>query len=83
MRRLIRLVLTLGITALALAYLLSKIDLSQTWEVLSHASLGWYLLAVAIMAGTVWPMAWRWQRLPISSHTPPGRSCRRRSAATR
>ena len=63
MRRLTRVVLTLVITGLALAYLLSKIDLSQTWEILSNASLGWYLLAVAIMAGTVLPMAWRWQQL--------------------
>jgi len=70
MRRLTRLVLTLVITGLALAYLLSKIDLSQTWDVLSHASLGWYLLAVAIMAGTVWPMAWRWQRLLFAQSIP-------------
>ena len=70
MRRLTRLVLTLVITGLALAYLLSKIDLSETWDVLSHASLGWYLLAVAIMAGTVWPMAWRWQRLLLAQSIP-------------
>src|SRR4051812_50210500 len=70
MRRATRLVLTLAITGLALAYLLSKIDLSQTWDVLSHASLGWYLLAVAIMAGTVWPMAWRWQRLLLAQAIP-------------
>src|SRR3954463_10705528 len=70
MRRLPRLVLTLVITGLALAYLLSKIDLSETWDVLSHASLGWYLLAVAIMAGTVWPMAWRWQRLLLAQSIP-------------
>src|SRR5262245_23332988 len=63
MRRALRLVLTLVITGLALAYLLSKIDLSQTWDVLSNASLGWFLLAVAIMAVTVLPMAWRWQQL--------------------
>jgi uncharacterized protein (TIRG00374 family) len=24
---------------------------------------GWWLLSLAIMAGSVWPMAWRWQRL--------------------
>jgi hypothetical protein len=70
MRRLTRLALTLVITGVALAYLLSKIDLSETWDVLSHASLGWYLLAVAIMAGTVWPMAWRWQRLLLAQSIP-------------
>ena len=70
MRRALRLVLTLVITGLALAYLLSKIDLHQTWEVLANASLGWFLLAVAIMAGTVWPMAWRWQRLLLAQGIP-------------
>src|SRR3954447_2894478 len=70
MRRLTRLVLTLVITGAALAYLLSKIDLSQTWEILSGASLGWFLLAVAIMAVTVWPMAWRWQRLLLAQAIP-------------
>jgi len=63
MRRLLRVGLTLAVTGLAVAYLLSKIDLSTTWDILSHASLGWFLLALAIMGGTVWPMAWRWQRL--------------------
>ena len=63
MRRLSRLVLTLAVTGLAVAYLIWKVDLKQTWEILSNASLAWFLLAVAIMAGTVWPMAWRWQRL--------------------
>jgi uncharacterized protein (TIRG00374 family) len=70
MRRLTRLVLTLVITGLALAYLISKIDLSETWDVLSNASLAWFLLAVAIMAGTVWPMAWRWQRLLLAQGIP-------------
>jgi uncharacterized protein (TIRG00374 family) len=66
MRRLFRLVLTLGVTGLAVAYLVVKIDLSRTWRILSHASVGWFLLAVAIMAVTVWPMAWRWQRLLLA-----------------
>ena len=63
MRRPLRLVLTLAITGLALTYLVWKIDVSRTWHILSHASPAWFLLAVAIMAVTVWPMAWRWQRL--------------------
>jgi uncharacterized protein (TIRG00374 family) len=66
MRRLFRLVLTLAVTGLAVAYLGWKIDLSRTWQILSHASVGWFLLAVAIMAVTVWPMAWRWQRLLLA-----------------
>ncbi len=63
MRLLFRLVLTLVVTGLAVAYLIWKIDVSRTWHILSHASVGWFLLAVAIMGVTVWPMAWRWQRL--------------------
>ncbi len=70
MRRVFRLVLTLVITGLAVAYLLSQIDLSQTWEILSNASLPWFLLAVAIMAVTVVPMAWRWQRLLLAQRIP-------------
>ena len=63
MRRALRLVLTLGVTGLAVAYIVWKIDLSKTWHVLAHASLGWFLLSLTIMGVTVWPMAWRWQRL--------------------
>jgi uncharacterized protein (TIRG00374 family) len=66
MRRPLRVVLTLVITGLAVAYLVWKIDFKQTWEILSNASLAWFLVAVAIMAGTVWPMAWRWQRLLLA-----------------
>ena len=32
-------------------------------HVLATAQLGWWLLSLAIMVGSVWPMAWRWQRL--------------------
>ena len=63
MRRPLRLVFTLAITGLALTYLVWKIDVAKTWHILSHASPAWFLVAVAIMALTVWPMAWRWQRL--------------------
>jgi uncharacterized protein (TIRG00374 family) len=63
MRLVYRLVLTLVVTGLAVAYLIWKIDVSQTWHILSHASVGWFLLSIAIMGLTVWPMAWRWQRL--------------------
>jgi uncharacterized protein (TIRG00374 family) len=62
-RRLVRLSLTLVVTGLAVAYLLWKIDLSTTWHILANASVGWFVLSVAIMSGTVLPMAWRWQRL--------------------
>src|SRR5215216_1736222 len=63
MRRFLRLALTLVVTALCLAYLLWKIDVSQTAHILAHVHLGWFLLSLAIMVVTIWPMAWRWQQL--------------------
>jgi glycosyltransferase 2 family protein len=63
MRRSVRLTLTLVVTALCTAYLLWKVDVSETADVVAHADLGWLALALAIMAVTVVPMAWRWERL--------------------
>jgi glycosyltransferase 2 family protein len=63
MRRSVRLTLTFAVTALCVAYLVWKINLSQTLHILAHAQLEWFVLALVIMAGSVWPMAWRWQRL--------------------
>jgi uncharacterized protein (TIRG00374 family) len=63
MKRTVRVTATLVVTGLCLAYLVWKIDLSKTGHVLAHARLGYFALAVAIMVGSVWPMAWRWQRL--------------------
>ena len=54
---------TLVVTGLCTAYILWKIDLGHTAHVLAHGRVGWFLLSVAIMVGSVWPMAWRWQRL--------------------
>jgi uncharacterized protein (TIRG00374 family) len=62
-RRPVRVAATLVLTGLAVAYLAWKIDVEQTWDVLAAASLGWFLLAVAIMTLTVVPMAERWRRL--------------------
>jgi hypothetical protein len=58
-----RVAATLVVTGLCTAYLVWKIDLGTTLHVLAHAAPGWWLLSLAIMAGSVWPMAWRWQRL--------------------
>jgi uncharacterized protein (TIRG00374 family) len=61
--RLARVVGTLVVTGLCVAYILWKIDVRRTGHILVHARLAYFLAAVAIMAGSVWPMAWRWQRL--------------------
>jgi hypothetical protein len=61
--RAVRLGATLVVTGLCTAYILWKIDLGKTGHVLAHASVGWWLAALVIMVLSVWPMAWRWQRL--------------------
>jgi len=62
-RRLIRLSGTLVVTGLCLAYIVWKIDIRQTVHVLVHAQFGYFAAAVAIVVVSVWPMAWRWQKL--------------------
>ncbi len=62
-RRVVRFVGTLVVTGLCLAYLLWKIDVSRTAHILVHADLGYFLAALALFLVTIWPMAWRWQRL--------------------
>jgi glycosyltransferase 2 family protein len=54
---------TIVVTGLCTAYIVWKIDLGTTGHVLAHARVGWWLLSLAIMVSSVWPMAWRWQRL--------------------
>jgi uncharacterized protein (TIRG00374 family) len=63
MRRMIRVSLTLLVTGLCTAYVLWKIDLSRTGDVLKEADLGYLLLALVLMVVTILPMAWRWQLL--------------------
>ena len=63
MRRSLRVLATLVVTGLCVAYLVWKIDFSRTGHILAHARFGYFALALAIMVASVWPMAWRWQRL--------------------
>jgi uncharacterized protein (TIRG00374 family) len=62
-KRLLRLVGTLVVTGLGTAYVVSKIDFSRTGHLLAHAHVGYFVGAVAIMVLSVWPMAWRWEKL--------------------
>jgi uncharacterized protein (TIRG00374 family) len=60
MTRSTRVVGTLVLTAAAIAYLVWKVDLSTTLDILADANLAWFALAVAIMALTVPALALRW-----------------------
>ena len=63
MNRALRVALTLAVTAACTLYLLWKIDVARTAEILADAHLGYFLAAVGLMVVTTWPMAWRWQQL--------------------
>jgi glycosyltransferase 2 family protein len=63
MKRLLRVGATLVVTALAVTYVLTKIELGKTLHILGSASPGWVILSAALTLVTVPPMAWRWQRL--------------------
>src|SRR5919197_1059759 len=62
-KRLLRIAATLVVTGLCTTYIVWKIDVSRTVHILGDAKVGYFLAALAIMTVTVWPMAWRWQRL--------------------
>jgi glycosyltransferase 2 family protein len=63
MNRPVRVLLTLLVTALGTAYLVWKIDVSRTLDVLADVDPWYFLAAVALMTVTLWPMALRWQWL--------------------
>jgi uncharacterized protein (TIRG00374 family) len=61
--RALRVLGTLLVTGLAVAYIVWKVDVGEALSTLGDADVGWFSLAVAIMLVTVLPMAWRWQWL--------------------
>ncbi|MGZ4354502.1 MAG: lysylphosphatidylglycerol synthase transmembrane domain-containing protein [Gaiellaceae bacterium] len=62
-RRAVRVTASLVVTGLAVFYIVWRTDLGKAFDILSHASVGWFLGSLAIMLVTVVPMAWRWQLL--------------------
>jgi uncharacterized protein (TIRG00374 family) len=60
MTRRTRQVGTLVLTAFAIAYLIWKVDLGTTLDVLGDANLAWFALSVTIMVATVPVLALRW-----------------------
>src|SRR5262245_62667814 len=67
MTRRTRQVGTVVLTVAAIAYLVWKIDLGTTLDVLAETNLAWFALAVAIMVGTIPVLALRWGWL-LGSH---------------
>jgi len=62
-RRSVRVVGGLVVTGACIAYILWQIDVGKTLSILRHAKLEYFFAAIAIMALSVWPMAWRWKLL--------------------
>ena len=63
MKRPLRVGLTLFVTALCAAYVVWKIDVGRTVDILADTHLGYFLLALGITLATTWPMALRWKWL--------------------
>jgi uncharacterized protein (TIRG00374 family) len=63
MSRRVRVLATVLVTGLCTAYVLWRIDLRATLDIVADANVGYLALAVVIMVTTVVPMAWRWQLL--------------------
>ena len=63
MSRSARVLATLLVTGLALAYILWKVNVGEALSTIADANFAWFFLSAAIMLVTVVPMAWRWQWL--------------------
>src|SRR4029077_20233253 len=63
MKRSVRVGLTLLVSAAAVTYVLYKIDLRKTLEIIGSASVPWVVASGVLTLITVPPMAWRWQQL--------------------
>jgi uncharacterized protein (TIRG00374 family) len=62
-KRALRVAGTLLITAGCAAYLVWKIDLSETAHVLANVRPGYFAAALALLFSTIPPLAWRWRLL--------------------
>lgn len=67
MNRAARVLGTLLVTGLAVAYILWKVDVREALSTIADADLRWFLLSASIMLVTLVPMAWRWQWL-LAAH---------------
>lgn len=67
MARRTRVVGTIVLTVAAIAYLVWKIELGTTLDVLADTNLAWFVFATFVMFITVPALAWRWGRL-LAAH---------------
>src|SRR5262245_65815176 len=58
-----RLTATVVVPGLAAAYIVAKIDIGKTLDIIGSASPWWLLLCVVLTFGTVPLQGWRWQLL--------------------
>ena len=72
MKRWIRVLATLVVTGGAVAYILSKVSVHKTADIIGSASVPWLLLSAVLTLVTVPPMAWRWQQLLRARGVPEG-----------
>jgi len=70
MKHPVRVGLTLLLTALCTAYVVWKIDVSRTLEILRDTHVGYFLLALVTTLGTTWFMALRWKWLLAAKGIP-------------
>jgi glycosyltransferase 2 family protein len=63
MKRPLRIGGTLIVLALALAYILRKVDLRTTAQIIADAQPGWVAVSALFIFAMIVPMAWRWQLL--------------------
>jgi len=61
--RRVRLAATLVVSALAVGYILLKIDVRKTLDIIGNASPAWVALSAFLILITIVPMVWRWQQL--------------------
>jgi glycosyltransferase 2 family protein len=63
MSRAVRIGGTLAVTVLGTAYIIWKVDVEETIDLIKDANAAYFAAAVLLTMVTVLPMAWRWQQL--------------------
>ena len=64
--RRVRILIQVLVSGAILAYLIWRVDLGETIDILADSNLAYVAGAVALFVATTWAMAWRWQALLAS-----------------